>query len=389
MSFRSKLTKAIDSMRKRISKGLLVTAIISLSTITVATVFSIGCDSQALLTFLAVISALATSVFAACVVSIMFDIKSIRELIVRNDGELLLDMLLKSDELYSTTGNNSGQHKAILENMRLKSTAALNGIDLKVDPSDQDRAKLKEGHVRACLEELDNNLDKAYAKYVNIKRHVKRESDDVFKVEETIYVRYMNDTEGPKKISKWNYLNSGVLPDTFNHEDRDKLRERVSVTVNDGMPETYSHEYICTESQAEGIDAKARRWENDWDEKLAGTQVPPGGTCVVEMSRSFFIPAKEEIKHTMNTIRFQSRYEIIYDGDDCEPIIHILKCGKCDNDQKDDCTECYGRDDCRIIKDGNTKMAILSHWPNPGTVIKIDWVQYESASAEERSSQEC
>lgn len=379
MALGHKLKSTWESFKRRATKGLVITSLFSALVIVVSGLVSVsmrnsGIENDFFTVAYIVVTTLATSVFAACVVSFMFDLKSIRDLIVKNDADLLLKMLLKSDELFSTTGENSGEHEAILENIRMKSTAALNGICLDVEPFAESSVDLRKGHVEACLASLDRELDRAYAKYVNIDRRVSPVADGVFKVIETMYVRYMNDTELPKRINGWNFLSSGILPADFEHRDKNTLYEKVEVTVNNSIPEIYEYSYDCNDAWVDGIDAKTRRWENRWGEELRDTRVPPNGTCTMKINRTFYIPAKEEISHRWDSVRAESKYEISYEGDDCQPMIRVMNCDRCDDALGDGCKKCSGHDDCSISNDGNTKIAVLKNWPNPGIQIKVGWI---------------
>lgn len=379
MTSKHRLKGTWEFLKRRTTKGLVTTSLISALVIIVSGFISVsmrssGIENDFFAVIYIVVTTLATSVFAACVVSFMFDLKSIRDLIVKNDADLLLKMLLKSDELFSTTGDNSGEHKAILENIRMKSTAALNGICLDAEPFIESSVGLRKGHVEACLASLDRELDRAYAKYVNINRRVSSAAEGVFKVVETMYVRYMNDTELPKRINGWNFLSSGVLPLSFEHCDKNTLHETIEITVNDDIPKLYEYSYDCNDAWIDGIDAKTRRWENQWEEELRNTCVPPNGTCVMTITRTFYIPAKEEISHRWDSVRAESKYEICYEGDDCQPIIHVINCDKCNSTLTKTCTECFNHEDCNISNDGNTKVAVLKNWPNPGIQIKVEWI---------------
>ncbi len=183
------------------TKGLAVAFVVSTLMIISCVLLAPGKEEPYVYSvIITVVLTLASSVFAACVISFMFDLKSIRNLIVRNDVNLLLRMLLRSDELFTTDGNSGSQHDAILRNLRLKATSALNGIDLNVDDPKGSSTDLKQGHVLACLFSLDQQLNSAYAKYVNIRRIVRDEEDGSFGIHETTYIRLYNDTETPKTI---------------------------------------------------------------------------------------------------------------------------------------------------------------------------------------------
>ncbi len=373
MSLVGRMQEAWRALKGRLTRGLLWASSSSILVIVVLNLSSSYFHSSELLYAVYTVAVtLASSVFAACVVSVMFDLKSIRDLIVKNDADLLLKMLLKSDELFSTEGG-SGEHEAILHNIRLKSTAALNGIDLSVGMGNGSDIEMRKGHVRTCLASLDDELDKAYAKYVNIARHIRNEGCGVFEVDEVTYVRYMNDTSTPKKVRAWNHLRSAQLPPAFKNPRKDVLTEEVKVTVNDGIPRAYRYESKCEMVGIQGIGSLSRRWKCQWDDDLCETSVPPHGTCVVEMRRTFYIPECEEISYTWNTVRAECRYEVNYSGDDHEPMIHIVDCDRCETEKRE-CSRCDQHAQRRIIDNGNTKIAVLKDWPNLGTAIKVTWV---------------
>lgn len=375
MSLGRHLTTAWDELKARMTKGLVVTSLVSICAIVTLNIVSafIGGNGAFSVAYM-ILSTLSTSVFAACIVSFMFDIKNIRELIVRNDSELLLKMMLNTNELFSTDGSSGSSHKKILEDIRLKATAALNRIRLDESFPSESSAEMRTGHVQACLASLDHELDKAYAKYVKITRDITNEGKGVFRVDETTYVRYMNDTEAPKKIRAWNFLRSATLPDTYDNPKKNVLTERVSVTINDEIPKIYSYEQECEVVGIQGIDTKSRRWKCPWEDGLKDVCVPANGTCAVEMKREFYIPAREEISYRWETIRSEFIYEVIYHGTDCKPSIHIVNCNQCEDGSGNECSTCDKRDDRRIIPEGNTTMAILKNWPNTGIVIKVIWL---------------
>lgn len=263
-----------QELRKRMTKGLAAAFATSTLMIAACVLLAPGEEGPYVCSVIVTVAlTLASSVFAACVISFMFDLKSIRNLIVRNDVNLLLRMLLRSDELFTTDGNSGSQHDVILRNLRLKATSALNGIDLNIDDPKGSSTDLKEGHVLACLSSLDQQLDSAYAKYVNIRRIVRDEGDGSFSIHETTYIRLYNDTETPKTIRAWNYLRSASIPATCSNPQRDTLQEHVTVTVNEGVPKRYDYSYPCEISDLQGIDTASRRWKCQWDEELRATQV--------------------------------------------------------------------------------------------------------------------
>lgn len=364
-----------QELRKRMTKGLAAAFATSTLMIAACMLLAPGEEGPYVCSVIVTVAlTLASSVFAACVISFMFDLKSIRNLIVRNDVNLLLRMLLRSDELFTTDGNSGSQHDVILRNLRLKATSALNGIDLDIDDPKGSSTDLKEGHVLACLSSLDQQLDSAYAKYVNIRRIVRDEGDGSFSIHETTYIRLYNDTETPKTIRAWNYLRSASIPATCSNPQRDTLQEHVTVTVNEGVPKRYDYSYPCEISDLQGIDTASRRWKCQWDEELRATQVPPKGTCVMEIHRTFFIPEKEDISYQWRTLRAESRYEITFEGDSCKPLLQIINCNQCEKANAIGCAECTKGDDIGIICEGNSCIAYLKNWPDLDTQIKVTWV---------------
>lgn len=380
MPLKDFISSAWASLKRRTTKSLLIVAITSVALILLLNVIPLFFDSSItgsgmFSAFYVTVSTIATSVLAACIVSVMFDLKSIRDLIVKNDVDVLLGMLLRSDELFSTNGSDGGEHEKILENIRLKSTAALNGINF--DPSSyssESTLDMRRGHVRACLTSLDQELGRAYAKYVNVVRTISRVSDGVFKVDESTYIRYMNDTDAPKKIRAWNYFRSAILPAECDDPMKDVFTERVVVRVNERMPQLYEYSEECTLAEQVGVRSTSRRWKCQWDDDLRNTEVPANGTCVMEIHRKFFIPEKEEISYQWGAVRAECTYRISYEGDDYRPEIHIINCGLCQDSANRDCSNCEGNEDRRIVSSGNTQIAVLRNWPNLGTTIRVNWV---------------
>lgn len=326
---------------------------------------------------------LASSIFAACAVSILFDIKSIRDLVVKNDADLLLRLLLRSDELFSTNGSDGGEHEAILKNIRLKATAALNGIDLNDSAASKDELTMKKGHLEACLAHHDEEVNSAYARYVNVTRRISNEGNGVFRVDETTYVRYRNDTGNSKRIRSWNYLDSGLLPESYIGNQGEQLKETIKITINDRMPSVHEHTIVCRRVVVDGVDALMRRWENDWGANGYLVDVPANGTCTVEMIRVFLIPQGEEIKYRWDTIRSECNYTIMYEGDDFEPTIAITGCNLCDSSNKQEgCFVCNGSGDQLVDNSGHTKHASIKGWPKPGTGIRVTWGKQSSQTTE-------
>ena len=316
---------------------------------------------------------IASSVFAACIVSVLFDLKSIRELIVKNDADLLLKMILRSDELFSTREGTGGEHEAILKNIRLKATAALNGIDLDEGRSSADELLLRRGHLVACLDEHDKQVNDVYAKYVNVSRRISKVARGVYQVSETTYVRYRNDTGGSKMIGSWNKLDSGLLPQYFSRSNQNALKESVTITINESLPLVFEHDIECEIISAEGVDERRRRWKNNWKEEGILTDIPPNGTCVIEMKREFLIPEGEEISYSWSGIRGECNYSLEYCGDDAVPTIALIGCDLCNDVDEPACVSCK-KEPIRLVKnEGRSKMVSVKQWPATDLAIRVTW----------------